>query len=324
MNKPILKTLVALSLPALTSLSLQASADPGFIARADLDYQSRARFPEWSQPLPPGSLDPLVTSRTPSVQTTSNPDGANPVLSIWSSDIRYELGDTAKLYARLVDAGTSGSDGMPMQTSSGVGGWAISAELVDNSGKSIAKLNYRDDGKGGDEQAGDGTYTASYQLPEDIQPPVGRATNIGVKIAAVNEASETRYATSGFLYSHPAGELTGKFKDSVSEGNLKFGVEVRANSAGRFHLSGVVADPSGNPIATAQTSVELQAGVHWVDLTAYGLILREKNVAGSLSLASVTLTSTGSMPNALGKILTDAHSTSAYLPIAFTDKVFKK
>ncbi len=323
MNKSILKTLLALSVPAVTALPLQA-ASISLAADADISAKSLERFPQWSQPVPEGFSDPLKSSRKSTVRTSSGDGGENPALAVWASDMRYELGDTALFYARFVTKEHNDGDVFSAPGGSGVGGWVVTAEVMGSDGSRQASLSYSDDGKNGDEQAGDGVYTASYQLPQDLQPSIGTARSFGLEISAMNEAGESRSANAGFLYSHPAGELTGNFTDSLVDGNLQFGVEVEVESAGRFHLSGVVAGSNGKPLATAQTSVELSAGTHWVELPVYGLILREKGAAGRFVLSSVTLASTGSMPNALGEVMTNAHRTGVYLPTRFTDKAFKK
>lgn len=322
MKKPMLKTLLAFSVPAVMALPLQAasisvSADVGASAK------SLERFPQWSQPIPDGMSDPLQASRKPTARTSSSNAGENPALSVWASDMRYELGDTALFYARFVNKEQNDDDASSAPGGSGVGGWAVSAAVIGSDGSHAASLSYSDDGKNGDAQAGDGIYTASYQLPEDLQPSIGSAKSFGLEISAVNEAGESRSANAGFLYSHPAGELTGNFKDRLVDGNLQFGVEVVVASAGKFHLSGVVAGSNGKPLATAQTSVQLSAGTHWVELPVYGLILREKGALGRFVLSSVTLASTGSMPNALGEVLTNAHTTGLYRATAFTDKAFQ-
>ncbi len=323
MNNDMLKTLLPALMAVLVSAPLQAADAPNLAEQAAASYRELARFPEWSQPLAPGSADPIAAEREASVQTLTGPGGAGPALSVWASDMRYEAGDTARFFASLHQPVGGDADALPAPAST-VGGWTVSAELVDGNGRQLAHLTYRDDGKGGDDTAGDGIYSASYQLPEAQQPPVGQAVNVGIKVTAVNEAEETRSAIGGFLYSHPGARLTGNFRDRVANGNLLIGAEVQVEAAGRYHLSGVLGGVGGLPLATTQTALQLEPGSYWIELPVYGLILREAGLSGPFTLNSVTLTTTGAMPNALGPVLSNAHTTGLYLPTVFSNQPFNR
>ena len=66
---------------------------------------------------------------------------------------------------------------------------------------------------------------------------------------------------------------------------------------------------SGAPVGWAQAAVELEPGVHWVDLSFYGLMFHDRAVSGPLRLGAVALTTTGAMPNGLSDPLIDAYVT---------------
>ena len=98
-------------------------------------------------------------------------------------------------------------------------------------------------------------------------------------------------------------------RDRVRDGNLVLSAQVRVARAGRFHLAGTLHTRDGEPVGTAQAAVELEPGRHWIDLSFYGLIFHDRQVAGPYRLGSLALSTTHSMPNALNDLVTDAYVT---------------
>ena len=322
MKRKHIKPLLAASLFSLAPMATIAAVTPDLAAQAAAEYRTMARYPEWSQPVSGALADPLQAGREATVQTQARPAGAGPALSVWASDIRYSTGDTAHFYASLAERPASSVNLLAPAPRSAAGPWAVTGELVDNNGQQLAMLSYRDDGKDGDQQAGDGVYTASYVLPATHQPDLGSAKNIAIKVTAVNADQDQRVALGGFLFSQPGAQLTGEYRDRLSEGSLVVAAKVDVAVAGRYHLAGVLASALGESLSLSQNAVHLEPGSHWVDLSFYGLILREAGVSGPYTLSSVTLTTAGAMPNALGPVVTAAHVTKPYLNLQFTDKPF--
>ncbi len=167
-------------------------------------------------------------------------------------------------------------------------------------------------------------YTASYVLPASHQPDLGSAKNIAIKVTAVNTDQDQRVALGGFLFSQSGAQRNGEYRDRLSDGSVVVAAKVDVAVAGRYHLAGVLASALGEPLSLSQNAVHLKPGSHWVDLRFYGLILREAGVSGPYTLSSVTLTTAGAMPNALGPVVTAAHVTKPYLNVQFTDNPFAR
>ncbi|MBB3048475.1 hypothetical protein FHR99_002749 [Litorivivens lipolytica] len=315
------KVAVLSVLPFISSVASAADA-PKLADQAAAEYRNLSKYPEWTLPVPAGAPNPILSEREPDTVTRPGPNGAGPALSVWAGEIRYQRGDTVELFAQLQSRPQKDEDILTAPSADAKGPWTVTGEVVTQGGDSLASVTFADDGKGADQTAGDGIYSASYTLGEAGQPAVGQATSLGFRVTAENDAQEQRVAMNGFQYSHPAATLTGKFADSIVNGNLVIAAQVDVVKAGRVHLSGVINSPLGEPLVIAQTAAVLGEGEQWVELPVYGLPLREAGVAGSLSLGAVTLTTTHGMPNALGEVLENAHTTAPILPTALTDKPF--
>lgn len=311
---------------AAVAQSVEPGVDPvpDLAAAAARDYRSKARFPAWSHPLRPGAADPVMDGRQPTRQ--SLPDASGGMLTVWASDMRYEAGGVAHLYAEISPAPAKDADtrdNAPLQQGIGGRDWTVTASVTGRESGELGAVAYRDDGRGPDERRGDGVYTVAFRMPETATPAVGRAENIAVMVTA--RAGEAEYkAIGGFLYSHPAARLTGAFRDALEAGNLVIRAQAEVKAKGRFHLSGTLYSLRGEPVATAQTAVELAPGRHWIDLTFYGLALSERGVSGPYSLGSVTLATTGALPNALGPVLESAHLTGPYFVRDFHSREFAR
>lgn len=323
MKTMTLALLCAALLPAASPAQSQLPLQPLALSAAQ-DYAKQARYPQWSSALEAGAVDPLLTDRTPSRQSAAGPDGAGPRLTVWASTISALPGETVTLYASL--SGTpSGSllEGMAAPLSA-VSGARISGELIGYQLGSLGSVSYRDDGKAPDVVADDGVYVARYTLPTSRTPALGKADSVMVKTIALLADEQTRAVAGGFQFSNPAARLTGRYQDAAKGGNLVVAAEVEVLAPGRVHLAGTLADAAGLPFATAQAAQTLQSGKQWLQLPFYGLAFHDRTIAGRVTLASVALTSTHGMPNALGPVISDAHVTAAYTPAQFTPAAFNE
>ncbi len=288
--------------------STQAQTLANLAEQAAQSYREQARYPAWSQPLARDAVNPIVSEREPAVISIGGRDGGSK-LSFWSDASRYEPGDVVQISAKIDPGSALDNDGS--------GDWRVQAELMAGADAVLSSLPLKDDGKGADRQAGDGVYSGELLLQEAWQPALGQAKNMGLRVSADNGRDSHR-SMGGFLYSRPAAELMGHYRDVVKDGNLVIQAKVEVAQAGRFHLSGVLATLDAAPLAFAQQSFELEPGQHWIDLGFYGLILRELGAATPLQLQSVTLSTVGSMPNALGRVESNVLVTAPRLPSQFT------
>ena len=295
---------------------------PDIAAQSAADYRARARFPEWCVPVAPGQPDPLKAKRHPSPVTLPSEDGST--LAVWGSDIRYEAGETAVFYARLDVVESRDEDDLkvPRGHLRRRGGWRVLAEVVHPKRGTMTRFVLRDDGVGVDEKRGDGIYTGRFRLPLKAAPALGTAENYMVLVKAKGPHGRLLKGISGFLFSNPAARLTGRYRDYVDNGDLVIEAEARVLKAGRFHLSASLHNARGQPLAIAQTAERLAPGTHWMRLRFFGAALRQGGRSGPYWLDSVSLTTTGSFPNALGPMVEDAHVTRPYLTTDFSNRPF--
>ncbi len=266
---------------------------------AAADYRAAARYPAWSRPVEAGRPDPVRTGRIPARHSLAGAGGEAPELTVWSAATSFVSPEPVVLHATLEAPGRS-----PLR------GAAVTGRVIAPSGAALGDVVYHDDGVAPDERADDGVYTALYELAPEAVPE--RAASYLVEVLASLPEGGTRATSSGFLYSNPWARLTGAFRDEVRDGNLVILAEVDVSRAGRFHLEGTLARPNGDPIGWAQAATELAPGRRWIELSFYGLMFRERGATGPFVLDSVTLATTGGMPNALGPVLETAHRTRAY------------
>lgn len=305
------KTSSAVLAGLLFSAAVQA-AEPSLNLAADAarELRERARFPEWSQPVAVGDVDPIVSARLPTRQSLAGPGGAAPRLTVWASTISAEAGQSVDLFAKLENLSQDSSNALEILRASQPVAGKISATLSGEQSGALTELAYLDDGQGADAKAGDGIYSARYTLPAARAPQVGTAESVLVLVRAALADGETRTAVGGFQFSNPGARLTGRYRDLVRDGNLLVQAEVEVLKSGRYHLAGTLASLAGLPLASAQSAQVLQPGKQWMTLPYYGLIFHDRGASGALRLASVTLTSVGQMPNALGAVLENAHLTA--------------
>ncbi|HYO15025.1 MAG TPA: hypothetical protein VE685_17670, partial [Thermoanaerobaculia bacterium] len=301
--------MMILATPALARTAA-AQVEPGLLARETAkEYRERARFPESSRVIKRGESDPIREKRTPTRQTMKGPDGAEPVLSVWTSKVSYEKSQPVDLYASLEMKGKAFSLAAE-----------INAEIADASGAIVAGVAYRDDGRVPDVKAGDGVWSTRLTLPEGLSSAPAESFMVRVKARLLD--GDLREAAGGFLLSAPAARLTGRYRDSLKDGNLVVAAEVDVTEPGRFHLAGTLYSLQGEPVGWAQAAANLEPGRHWVELSYYGLIFHDRQVAGPFRLGTLSLATTGVMPNALNDLVENAHVTRPYNLRQFRDLPF--
>lgn len=274
---------------------------------AALDYRQRAEFPEWSFATDDG-IDPLERDRTVSPQR-SHPADWVPVLVVQPEQVSFAAPRPVIIRARLED----GAQLVPAQS--------LRGDIRDSAGTTRASVRFEDDGEGFDAAADDNDYTASFFPGEGGIPEMQGAYLIEV-IAKVDSDPEPRVAVSGFLYSVPKAELTGRFRDRASSGSLVVEAELEVFEAGRFHVEATLASAAGRALAWAQEARSLGVGTHWLPLSFYGLSLQRSGVDGPYRLRSIALQSTDEMPPRKSDLLANAYTTAFYRSNEFTRDPF--
>lgn len=297
-KKKMALAMVMLAAPALGIGPAAAQIVPGQLARETAkDYREAARYPASSHALKKGDADPVRSKRLPTRQTRRGPDEAEPALSVWSAKVSFEKGQPVDLYATLDNRGKA------------VAPADLAGEIVDENGAIVALVAYRDDGQGPDQKAGDRVYSARWK-PEGLEAPQAASYMVRAKARLMN--GDLRQAAGGFLYSDPSAHLTGRYRDSLRDGNLVISAEVDVTETGRFHLAGTLYAASGEPVGFAQNALNLEPGKHWIELAYYGLMFHERQAAGPYKLGALALSTTTRMPNALNDLVEDAYVTRPY------------
>ncbi|MFP5286729.1 MAG: hypothetical protein ACLGI9_13385, partial [Thermoanaerobaculia bacterium] len=218
--------------------------------------------------------------------------------------VSFEVGRPIRLYATV-------EEGIALE---------VTGEIVGGAGELVAAFAYADDGKGIDRKAGDGVWSARVRMPEGLQPEL--AASYMVKVRSRLLDGDIRESAGGFLYSNPAAHLTGRYRDELRDGSLVVAAEVDVTRPGRFHLSATLYSMAGEPVGTAQAAAELEPGRRWIELSFYGLMFHDRQVAGPYRLGTVSLATTGGMPNALNDLVENAHVTRAWKLEQMTTKPF--
>jgi hypothetical protein len=279
--------------------------EKGWLARETArEYREQARFPESSRALKPGDADPVKEKRTATAQTQRGPEDRGPALSVRAESVSFEVGRPIRLYATV-------EQGIALE---------VTGEIVGAAGGLVATFAYADDGKGIDRKAGDGIWSARVRMPDGLEPEL--AASYMVKVRSRLLDGDVRESVGGFLYSNPAAHLTGRYRDELRDGSLVIAAEVDVTRPGRFHLAGTLYSMAGEPVGTAQAAAELEPGRRWIELSFYGLMFHDRQAAGPFRLGTVSLATTGGMPNALNDLVENAHVTRAWKLEQMTTRPF--
>lgn len=299
-TKNLAIAMIVLAAPSFAVQQAAAQIEPGKLASETAkEYRERARFPESSRALKKEEGDPIREKRAATRQTMPGPNGAEPVLSVWAGKVSFERSQPVDLYASLEAKGKA--VGLAAE---------MTGEIADASGAIVALVTYLDNGQGADRRAGDGIFSARLEMPKGLDDALAASFMVRVKARMLD--GDLREAAGGFLYSSPAAHLTGRYRDRIKDGSLVIAAELDVTEAGRFHLAGTLYSMAGEPIGWAQAATNLEPGRQWIELSYYGLIFHDRNVAGPFRLGTLALSTTSTMPNALNDLVENAHVTRAY------------
>jgi len=187
---------------------------------------------------------------------------------------------------------------------------SIRGTLTTESLEPLAEVDFHDDGADGD----------AARRGRPLQPYASRARALGgalstsylVQVRAEIDGDDDR--SEGPPRASPThrrtAHLTGGYRDQLVDGEVSsFGVEVDVAEPGRFHVEATLYGPDGaDKIAWAQAAQWLEPGRHGLDLSYYGLILREHAVDGPYVLRYVALSTTTEMPNAMNRVVENPYT----------------
>ncbi|MGZ3457575.1 MAG: choice-of-anchor X domain-containing protein [Archangium sp.] len=135
-------------------------------------------------------------------------------------------------------------------------------------------LVFNDSGTQGDEVAGDGTWTTSFQPSRQGFAAVEGTLRVEFRVRANGSAEGGAFFDILFTPAPPA-TFTGKVREAVEQGSLQLYVGLQVRKPGRYVMQGRVDDEAGVPFAYVSFNEELQAGAREVRFTVFGLLIRE-------------------------------------------------
>ena len=255
-------------------------------------------------------VDPIQHERTVDVGESRGRNSRDTRLVTFPSSSSYEAPNPVFVYAYLaqVERNDDGGGRGTVNDAQRVPAREVMGELRNRAGEVLAMLTFHDDGNSGDAQAGDHVFTVQY-LPTPEK--AGDLGHLAVVVRATSQDGEERTATTSFLYGIPGARFTGQFRDDLVNGNLKLSVEVEVDDAATFELQATIADTHTKAVAWGQTTIQLEAGTHWIPLTYDGTIFRNHGVDGPYLVSSVAL-ETVSDPPLRNDIVASPHRTQAY------------
>jgi len=142
----------------------------------------------------------------------------------------------------------------------------------------------RDDGRGGDEVAGDHRYTASFQPGAKLLGRVQAEGIVELAKAGVRRIPQSLIYTNG-----PRAHLTGRWRDEPKDGHLVLSPEIAVEAAGTFTVMAQLVGPTRQPIALIRATEQLDAGTHWMTLRVWGKAIHDAEIDGPYEVRNVLL-----------------------------------
>ncbi len=251
------------------------------------DHKSFTRYPEFNTRFEETEKDPSLERYAIDERTTENPDDRT-ALTLWTDHKYYLHGDEVTVFAELRDA-----HGAVVPTQ-------FAGQLIFNERDSLRELSFLDHNS-------DGIHEASFKLTNTE----ATALQAGVyKVLVVNQFNELADAVT-FTLSEPNLSLSGEFRDKLVDGDLVIETQVDVKEKGRFYLQASLYSEVDTPVGNTQTSVELEPGKHWVNLTFNGIMIRDAEEAGTFTLKNISLAKVA-LPIQRAPLIVEGFTTKAY------------
>ncbi|ATB36665.1 hypothetical protein CYFUS_002080 [Cystobacter fuscus] len=164
---------------------------------------------------------------------------------------------------------------------------ASEAPYLEQAGKiSPVPLEFNDSGRLGDEVAGDGTWTTSFQPLRQGFTLFEGTLRVGFSVRAAGNAEGSSFFDIQFTPAPPA-TFTGKVREVVEQGSLRLYAGLQVRKPGRYVFAARVDDEAGVPLAYLDFNEELEAGAREVRFSLFGLLLHDKKPDFPLRLRDV-------------------------------------
>ncbi len=147
-----------------------------------------------------------------------------------------------------------------------------------------AGVRFADDGRSGDEVAGDGTWSAmvqparlgfgGYLGPLRVELLIGAGAAAGGPPSVAEASDAVGEAAFELWYTpEPPAVLTGQVREEVSDGSLQLYLGIDVRTAGRYVLAARVDDARGKSFAYLEWNEELAPGLQEIKLTVFGKLI---------------------------------------------------
>ncbi|REG24517.1 hypothetical protein ATI61_114125 [Archangium gephyra] len=250
-------------------------------ARFTLDsYRKSTRYPHESRPIEehPDQVYPASPER----KQPLGKDQRDIALTLKQEKI-YVVGDeVVRFFVGCENA--SSHQPLPCEVHSAV---AREAPHMAQAGQAApVPLDFNDTGRNGDEVAGDGTWTGSFQPSRQGFAMFEGTLRVEFRVRASGNAEGGAFFDIVFTPAAPA-TFTGKVREVVEKGSLQLYVGLQVRKAGRYVMAGRVDDEAGIPLAYVEFNEELEAGAREVRFQVFGLLLHDKKPDFPLRLRDV-------------------------------------
>lgn len=294
-------------------------------------YRSWARYPPDSRPASehPDRLQPAAPLTR--ILPLRHAPGAQVQLQLTQERLSLVGSESARLAVRCEDSQgallpctVQTARALPLQPPS-----------PPSSRPSAAVVRFADDGRSGDEVAGDGTWSAMVQParlgfgshlgPLRVELLIRAGAAAGGNPAPDQAADAVGEAAFELWYTpEPPAVLTGQVREEVSDGSLHLYLGIDVRTAGRYVLAARVDDARGKSFAYLEWNQELAPGLQEIKLTVFGKLIFDQAPAMPLRLRDVDgfLLKEDAEPDReyLPLLAGYVHTTGSYPPSGFSDE----
>ena len=252
------------------------------VSKTFCNYRESTKYPNSSRPISqhPDQVYPNQPIKETHAMRNRH-GGSDKSIQIQTTQSRVYLSakESVEINLRALDAS---GNGLPLTVE---GAAARGLTFGDNRPVPQLAINLADNGRDGDQVAGDGI--ASGRLTPGASPFATFDGTIRIEVNyAVNGNRGQVFFDVIYTPEVPA-VWTGKIRESVENGNLKFYLPVSVKMAGRYIVSARLDDAKGKPFAYLSFNDLLAVGNTEIPLNVAGKLLRDGEVSFPLGLRDV-------------------------------------
>lgn len=141
-----------------------------------------------------------------------------------------------------------------------------------------------DNGRDGDEKAGDNVYTFQFKPgPRDWGDMI---LKLGFRIEGDDSGFLHSLAANFFSSPGAPAVFTGNFREKLENGSLIVAAEIQVKIGGRYTIEGNLVQEN-DPVAYARKDARLGTGLQWVELTYFGKIFHDEDRQGKFQVTGL-------------------------------------